>query len=449
MAAVAVGHWLAAAVIQRPDGGLEGANAITYATGLHGLTWLFQVMPLFFLVGGFANAASLDAARRSGTPDHVWLAGRLRRLITPAAVFAAVWGVAGVAAQVLGIGLLAAAGAAAVIPLWFLANYTIDTVAAPTVLRLYRRYGWAAPAALAALVATLDVARLAGVPYLPWANWVLGWVFFQCLGVAWRDRRSAWAARPAMRRLAGGGAVALSAAAALVAFGPWSASMVHAPGLTGASNTWPPSLPLLLFGIGQCLLAVAAAPALDGLLERSARLWTLVVAANGVAMSVYLWHFTAMTLVAAPAFSAGLLPVLPIGTAGWWATKALLMAGATVVLGGIVAAVARHERAGLTRSSAAVPAGRFGVYGLAVVAAIAFEAVTLLRPGTPAGALGCATVVGVWALVRRSRGAGRTRRIDAGVLVPVAAGRRGWGQPTPGLGRDRSRRSAAGAGRHG
>lgn len=396
MSAVAVGHWLAAAVIRNPAGDLEGANALTYAPQMHWLTWLFQVMPLFFLVGGFANAASLDAAHRAGTGDHQWLAGRLRRLLAPAAAFAAVWGVAGVASQVLGLGVLGAAGAAAVIPLWFLANYTLDTLLAPTVLRLFRRFGFALVAALGGAVAGFDLLRLAGVPFLPWANWVLGWVFFQSLGFAWRDGRLR-----ASGRTAAAGFALLSAAAALVAFGPWSVSLVHAPGLAEVSNTWPPSLPLLVFGIGQCLLAVAAAPAVDRFLARSRRAWTAVVAANGVAMTVYLWHFTAMTIVAALAHTTGLLPTPAIGTGAWWAVKAVTMVGAAGVLAALVATFARHERRGLF-ASGPVTVSAPVMYGLALTTAVGFELVTTLRPGTPVGALACAVLVGVWLRLRPS-----------------------------------------------
>ncbi len=394
MSAVAVGHWLAAAVIRNPAGDLEGANALTFAPQMHWLTWLFQVMPLFFLVGGFANAASLDAAHRAGTPDHQWLAGRLRRLLAPAAAFAAVWGVAGVASQVLGLGVLGAAGAAAVIPLWFLANYTLDTVLAPTVLRLFRRYGFGLVAALGGVVVSFDLLSLAGVPFLPWANWVLGWVFFQSVGFAWRDGRL----KPSGRTAATGVAF-LAVAAAAVGFGPWSVSMVHAPGLAKVSNTWPPSLPLMLFGIGQCLLAVAAAPAVDRFLARSRRAWTAVVAANGVAMTVYLWHFTAMTIVAALAHTTGLLPTPAIGTGAWWAVKAITIVGAAGILAGLVAVFARHERRSVFASgpvAIAAPA----MFALAIVTAASFEIVTTQRPGTPVGALACAVLVGVWMRLR-------------------------------------------------
>jgi hypothetical protein len=47
---VVYGHWLLA-VISVQDAQLEAANLLTIEPWTHWLTWIFQVMPLFFLVG--------------------------------------------------------------------------------------------------------------------------------------------------------------------------------------------------------------------------------------------------------------------------------------------------------------------------------------------------------------------------------------------------------------
>lgn len=48
---VVYGHWLLAVISVR-DGQLEGVNLLTLQPSTHWLTWVFQVMPLFFWVGG-------------------------------------------------------------------------------------------------------------------------------------------------------------------------------------------------------------------------------------------------------------------------------------------------------------------------------------------------------------------------------------------------------------
>ena len=62
---VVLGHWLMAAVVVR-DGTVVHANILETSTVLQGLTWVFQVMPLFFLVGGYSNATSWRSARAKG-----------------------------------------------------------------------------------------------------------------------------------------------------------------------------------------------------------------------------------------------------------------------------------------------------------------------------------------------------------------------------------------------
>ncbi|MGI9644165.1 MAG: acyltransferase family protein, partial [Ilumatobacteraceae bacterium] len=56
MVLVALGHWLVIAIGTDRDGELVARNALEVAPEFAVLTWLFQVMPLFFAVGGFASA---------------------------------------------------------------------------------------------------------------------------------------------------------------------------------------------------------------------------------------------------------------------------------------------------------------------------------------------------------------------------------------------------------
>ena len=66
---VVIGHWLLAAVTYR--GGRFGYDEVlAEMPWTQWLTWFFQVVPVFFLVAGYANAASWtrwrDAAAASG-----------------------------------------------------------------------------------------------------------------------------------------------------------------------------------------------------------------------------------------------------------------------------------------------------------------------------------------------------------------------------------------------
>ncbi len=347
MCAVAFGHWAAVSLTIGASGAVEGGNALEFAPQMQWITWLFQVMPLFFVVGGFSSAISLDSHNRSndgakgGRPQD-WVIARLRRMVAPAVVLATTWLVILGAAYLAGVGELAAAGAlAAAIPLWFLANYTIDTAIAPYVLPAFRKN----PALIAgggvALFLVIEAIRLAGVPYLPQMNWVLGWLLFQIAGFAWRD-----GLLPTGRRLvalAGGFWVAALAA---VTVGPYPTTMVNIGGIEHSPAN-PPTIALLLFGAAYSATALAAAPAINRWLSANKRAWAAVVGANTVAMSVYLWHMTAAAAAGAVLYALGQLPTAVVGTGAWWLQKMPLIGLSIVFLAGIVAVVARFEQRAL------------------------------------------------------------------------------------------------------
>ena len=90
---VVLGHWLIAAVVVR-DGELVPGHLLELASWTHPLTWVAQVMPVFFLVGGYANALSWRSARGRDVTYAGWLRTRLRRLLVPVVPLLVVWLVA-------------------------------------------------------------------------------------------------------------------------------------------------------------------------------------------------------------------------------------------------------------------------------------------------------------------------------------------------------------------
>ncbi len=401
MCAVALGHWLAADVRNGP-GGLTGGNALGQLRSLHLLTWVFQVMPVFFCIGGFSNAASLDAHWRAGRPTGTWIRARLSRLTSPSAWLAGTWIVVVAFGHLLGHAELAEmAMAIAAIPLWFLGNYVIDTACAPFIIRTFRSHRAALIAGLATLFVTGEAARLLGVGIIPQMNIVIGWMIFQVLGVAWREGQL-----PCVRHLLKISAAFYGLAAALVAFGPWPLALVSVPGSRFA-NTWPPSAVLLAFGFGYCSLAIAVAPAISRYLSRHKTAWTIVVGANTITMTSYLWHFTALSIAAVLLAPTGLLPTTAVGTPSWWFHKLLLIGVAVVALAVIVRLVGSKERAGLVGGSPSpltIDHRRIGTacsVGLGLVLAAAFEVWTTDGGGSGRAVPAMATVVAVHRTLRR------------------------------------------------
>ncbi len=381
MAVVAVGHWLGMVAVL-DDGELTGGNLLDFSPGYGWITWIGQVMPLFFFVGGFASATSLRSAERKGVAPADWVATRLRRMVTPAAALACFWAVALLVAAALGgWGVVAFGAAAAAIPLWFLANYTIDTALAPCTFRWFRARPLLLVGGLVVVFACAEAARFAGIPVVPQINWVIGWLGFQVAGFAWQAGRL-----PTGRALAATAATFWILAIAAVQLGPWPAVMLHHGGLDH-SPTHPPSTALLLFGMAYSLTAAALAPAVTRWLERSCRAWALTISANAVAMSVYLWHMTAAVAVAGLAHALGQLPSVEPGTSAWWATKVPFLLANLIVLVPIVIRVAPVERRALL---AGTTTWRWGLPAMLVVAgllSVSIKAWSSPQPAVLAGGI--------------------------------------------------------------
>lgn len=389
MLAVAFGHWAAIAVAVDANGSLTAGNALEAAPQMAWITWLFQVMPLFFVVGGFSSAMSLDAhTARNGRPQD-WIVARLRRMLAPTVVLAGTWLAILALATIAGVGGLAAQGAlAAAIPLWFLANYTIDTAIAPTVLPWFRRNPKRAASIGIGMFVALEAARFAGVPYLPQLNWVLGWLLFQVAGFAWRD-----GLLPTGRRLVVRAAGLWTAALAAVTVGPYPVSMVNVPGLEH-TPTAPPTLALMLFGAAFSATALCFAPAINRWLAGNATAWATVVAANTVAMSVYLWHMTAAVAAGAGLYAIGQLPTAAVGTGAWWLEKLPLIGLSALVLIAIVAAVARFEQRALLAPRTQWQGSAASMIGVAALVSVALKLWVL---GNIVGVvIGTALLVALW-----------------------------------------------------
>ncbi|WP_117213205.1 acyltransferase family protein [Allorhizocola rhizosphaerae] len=337
--AVVLGHWLVSAVGYDAAGRLTARSALAELPWAHFLTWIAQVMPLFFLVGGYANAASLTSHRARGGDAAGWLRNRGTRLTRPTTALVLVLAGAAFTAQSLGAdpGLVRLAVWFACIPLWFLSVYLAVVILAPMMYALHRRFGFAVPAVLVGLVAVGDIARLYGDEAWGYGNFLFGWLAIHQMGFAWRDRRLSGRPRVAVPVVLGG----LGLLLLLTLAGPYPVSMINVPG-ERLHNMSPPSLALLAVATVQLGLALLLRERAERRLHRP-RPWTVVVTLNSVILTIFLWHISAAIVVTAALHALGVLPAPEVDTAAWWAWRIPWVLLLSVALAGLVAIFGRIE----------------------------------------------------------------------------------------------------------
>jgi len=335
MGGVVYGHWLLISITYR-NGQLSGQNALDYVSWAQWGTWVFQVMPLFFLVGGYVNALSWTGHHADGRTWTWWVRHRAMRLLWPTAVFvaAAVVTVSIAAAAGVSPGEIAAAGWLIALQLWFLPVYLLLVALTPVLLTAHRRWGLAVPVIMAAGAALVNVAMARWhLSLIGYVNFLLVWGSMHQWGFAWQDRTLTF---PRWRpyAFAAAGAALL---AGLLIWGPFAVNMI------GNGNTNPPSIALLAFAAAHDGLVLAAEPGVSRLLARP-RLWRWVTRLNDTTMTVFLWHFVPAIVVAVACYRTGLLPQPAIGTGEWWELRVAWFALLTAVLVPLVIAAMWAER---------------------------------------------------------------------------------------------------------
>ncbi len=214
----------------------------------------------------------------------------------------------------------------------------------------------------------MDLARFAGgVPYVEFLNFALVWLAVHQLGFLRADGRLHRPGVPAA--LAVGG---LLSTAALVGAGPYPLSMVGMPG-EEVSNMAPPTLALLCHGLWLAgAVELLRRPA--GRVLAVPGVWRAVVAANGTAMTAFLWHLTAMLAVYATLVTLQ-VPLPEPASGAWWAQAPVRLAVAAGVTAGLVALFRRLELPGSGaafggRTSAATAPGSVVVAAIGVTLAL-------------------------------------------------------------------------------
>ena len=271
-------------------------------------TWAGQIMPLFFVVGGFASITAWRSAVRRGSTPSDYVRSRVLRLAQPALPLYAFYLVAIGGATLAGLdpALVGLAASGAATPLWFLAAYTLCQAVVPWMAGLHARAPRATLLVLLAGVVLVDAVRFAtGITEIGLLNLFFVWVLVQQLGFWYADGRLD---RRRPLTLVGIAALAYAALVPLTTLGPYSPDMLF--------NLNPATLPLVVLAVAQACILRLLKPALARLMETTgARAAVFLVGSR--LMTIYLWHLPVILLVSAVALLIPGAAPEP-GSAAWW-----------------------------------------------------------------------------------------------------------------------------------
>lgn len=305
--------------------GVRIGNLLGAIPALAPLTWIVQVMPLFFLAGGAAGAYGWH----SGTAWGSWLFTRAQRLCRPVFWYLAAWTAALlVTGMALGPESAAGLGRECVALLWFLGVYLVVLAFVPVLTRM--RSGRAVGLVVAGLLlaaAAIDAIRIAvGTPESGVANFVIVWLIPVAIGVGYARRLIGVRAALIV-------AVFAFAAQVLLAGGAVYEVSLVVTGTERMSNVSPPTLLLALHCTWMSCMFVAAAGPIRRWAARP-RVWRAVAIGNGGAMTLYLWHIPAIAVAAFALHAVG-LDAYDVHASGFWgllALRAVVFAGVMAVM---------------------------------------------------------------------------------------------------------------------
>ncbi|MFK0074803.1 acyltransferase family protein [Arthrobacter woluwensis] len=344
-------HLVLVGVGRNPDGSPLLDSPVTGSRWVAPVSWVAEIMPLFFVVGGFAARTGWDSAQARGESPGRFVRSRLARLARPALPLYCFLATALLVVKVIGLdpALVSAVEVPVGSVLWFLGAYLLVQSLAPWMIRWHERAPWLTLIVLLAAALVVDIIRLVvgiwalglgkidlngygtgdelfGIP-----NVAFVWLFAQQIGFCLKD---GWFSRLSWWQLLGVVALGFLAIGALVGFGSYSTSML--------SNQWPPTTPIAILAPIQAALFTLLRRPLTALM-RQRWLQAVVFAAGSRLMTIYLWHVTAIVVL------TGIQLLLPLpmpapGSTAWWLTRPIFLVAVFAVVWVISLGTARLER---------------------------------------------------------------------------------------------------------
>lgn len=301
------------------------------------VSWALQVMPLFFIIGGFAGIIAHRRGRERGQTDAAFVAARVHRLLRPAVLVIGLVGALLAALLLAGVPghLVAIAGFRFAQPLWFLGVFLLCQALLPMLAAAHRRFPVVALSMLAGAAVLVDIMRAhTGVDALGFLNLAFVWLTLQQLGFFLADGTID---RLSRRTRGLGAGLALLVLIGCVATGVYSPDLV--------ANINPPTGALLLVGV----VHLALVSLLRDRIARFSRRPSPAAFSDFVnrrTMTIYLWHMPVLLTMAGGlallSIAAGAVLPAP-SSAAWWAGRPLWLLTAAVLSAVVAVSLTRFE----------------------------------------------------------------------------------------------------------
>ncbi|MDQ1543449.1 MAG: hypothetical protein QOK08_1087 [Actinomycetota bacterium] len=331
---VVITHLLLVGIGRNAAGQITVARTLELQPWFNGLSWGGQIMPLFFVVGGFASLTAWRSAVRRGGTATEYVRGRVIRLALPTLPLFIFYVIVIGAAILAGVdpsflqGITTGAGS----PLWFIAAYVLVQACVPIMAGFHQRSPKLTLLILLAGAIVVDVIRYStGVIEVGLTSLAFVWLFIQQVGFWYAD---GWFSRRAWWQLVLIAVLCYVALVPLTTIGTYSADML--------SNLNPPTIPLIVLAVAQaCVLRLLQRPLAALMRTRGAQ--GFVYLAGTRLMTIYLWHLPLIIAL------SGLCLIVPgalpePASAAWWWTRIPFFLVVLIGLYGISFLVGRFER---------------------------------------------------------------------------------------------------------
>ena len=327
-------HVLFTGVGVAEDGSLLIERTVEKQPWFNAASWILNIMPLFFVVGGYAARAGWRSTLAKGGTAESFVRTRLMRLARPALIVFVFFAVVLTAVRFVpipGISDLVDTIAIGVgSPLWFLAAYLIAQAFAPFMIRLHERAPIVTVATLAVAAFAIDMFRIhivtavwnldrvdlstygSGSEIFGLPNVLFVWLLCQQVGFFLFDgvfaRRAWW---QLLALIVGGYAVLW----VFVETVGYSVSML--------GNQWPPTLTMGVLAVVQAAALTLLHAPLSALM-RNRVMQGIVFFFGARLMTIYLWHLPMIMVI------TGIQLILPLpmpapGSPAWWLTRVPFM----------------------------------------------------------------------------------------------------------------------------